>query len=149
MKIKTSRFGEIEIDKDSIVTMPDGMLGFSEIKQYVLVKHDEKSPFIWYQAVEEPGLAFVITDPFAFFPDYEVGLTQEDLDALDCHDTRDLAVFVVVVIPENAEQMTANLRGPIVINTANRIARQVVLTDERYSPNQSLIQAIKDLAKNP
>lgn len=148
MRINTSRFGEIEIKEDSIVTMPDGMLGFSEIKQYVLVKHDEKSPFIWYQAVGEPGLAFVITDPFAFFPDYEVGLTEGDLEALDCVDTKDLVVFVVVVIPENAEQMTANLRGPIVINTSNRIGRQVVLTDDRYSPNQSLIQAIKDLAKN-
>lgn len=147
MRINTSRFGEIEVENDSIVTMPRGMLGFSEIKRYVLVKHDENSPFIWYQAVDEPALAFVITDPFAFFPDYEVGLTEEDLDELGCRDISDLAVFVVVVIPENAEQMTANLKGPIVINTANRIARQVVLADERYSSNQSLIQAIKDLAK--
>jgi len=143
MKIATSRFGEIEINENSIVTMPEGMLGFGEIKEYVLIQHNEGSPFLWYQAVREPNLAFVIVDPFTFFPDYEVQLTEEDLEALKCEKLSDLAVFAVVVIPENPENMTANLRGPIVINTENRIARQVVLADGRYSPNHPIIAALK------
>ncbi len=143
MKIATSRFGEIEINEDSIVSMPDGMLGFGDIKEYVLIQHNEGSPFLWYQAVHEPNLAFVIVDPFTFFPDYEVQLTKADLDALKCEKLTDLAVFAVVVIPENPENMTANLRGPIVINTENHIGRQVVLTNGRYLPNQPIIPALK------
>jgi flagellar assembly factor FliW len=143
MKIVTSRFGEIEIGEGSIVSMPEGMLGFSEVQDYVLVQHNQGSPFLWYQAVNEPELAFVIVDPFTFFPEYEVLLSKEDLEVLECEDLSGLAVFAVVVIPENPEDITANLRGPVVINTESKIARQVVLTDERYSPHQSIIEEIK------
>jgi flagellar assembly factor FliW len=143
MKVATSRFGEIEINEESIVSMPEGMLGFGEVRDYVLIKHNEGSPFLWYQAVAEPNLAFVIVDPFTFFPDYEVILSKEDLATLNCTEIGNLAVFAVVVIPENPEHMTANLRGPVVINTENKIGKQVVLTDERYSPNQMIIPEIK------
>jgi flagellar assembly factor FliW len=82
-------------------------------------------------------------DPFTFFPNYEVLLSKEDLAVLKCEELGVLAVFAVVVIPENPENMTVNLRGPVVINTEAKIARQVVLTDERYSPHQPVIEEIK------
>ena len=143
MKINTSRFGEIEVDQQSVVDMPGGMLGFSEFTKFVLIQHNQGSPFLWYQAVDEPNLAFVIVDPFTFFPDYEVLLSREDLDALQATELGDLAVFSVVVIPANPEDMTANLRGPVVINVERRIARQVVLNDERYSPHQPILEAVR------
>lgn len=146
MKVNTSRFGEIEVEEGVVVTMPDGMLGFGEIKQYVLIQHQDGSPFLWYQSVDEPNLAFLVLDPFTFFPDYQVLLSQEDLDVLDCTSLGDLSVFVVVVVPDNPEDMTANLRGPIVINADKRISRQIVLTDGRYSPHQPIIQEIKKRA---
>jgi flagellar assembly factor FliW len=143
MKINTSRFGEIEVDRQSVVDMPEGMLGFAEFKQFVLIRHTEGSPFLWYQAVDEPNLAFVMIDPFIFFPDYEVVLAREDLDALEVEELGSLAVFSVVVIPENPEDMTANLRGPVLINVEKRIARQVVLNDERYSPHQPILETVR------
>ena len=142
MRINTSRFGEIEIEEQSVVDMPDGMLGFGEFRQFVLIQHNQGSPFLWYQAVNEPNLAFVIVDPFTFFPDYEVLLTREDLEALQAEELGNLAVFTVVVIPENPEDMTANLRGPVLINVEKRIARQVVLNDERYSPHQRILETV-------
>jgi flagellar assembly factor FliW len=143
MTIQTSRFGEIEIDEGAIVSMPEGMLGFGEIRQYALIQHQEGSPFLWYQSVDEPNLAFLVLDPFTFFPDYQVLLSKEDIDILQSESLGELSVFVVVVIPDNPEHMTANLRGPIVINAEKRIARQIVLTDERYSPHEPIIEAIK------
>jgi len=147
MKIKTSRFGEIEVDEQSVVNMPEGMLGFSEFKKFVLIQQDQGSPFLWYQAVDEPGLAFVIVDPFTFFPDYEVLLSREDLDALGATELGSLAVFSVVVIPENPEDMTANLRGPVLINVEKKTARQVVLNDQRYSPHQPILETVKGNAQ--
>lgn len=146
MKIMTSRFGEIEVDEDAILSMPEGMLGFSEIKQYVLIQHQDGSPFLWYQSLDEPNLAFLVLDPFTFFPDYQVLLSQEDIDGLECTSLGDLSVFVVVVVPDNPEHMTANLRGPIVINAEKRISRQIVLTDERYSPHHRIIEEIRKQA---
>jgi flagellar assembly factor FliW len=143
MEINTSRFGKIEIDKQSIVDMPEGMLGFSEFTKFVLIQHNQGSPFLWYQALDEPNLAFVIVDPFTFFPEYEVMLSREDLEGLQAQELGNLAVFSVVVIPENPEDMTANLRGPIVINVEKKLARQVVLNDERYSPHQPILEAVR------
>jgi hypothetical protein len=93
--------------------------------------------------VDEPSLAFVIVDPFTFFPDYEVLLSREDLEALEATELGNLAVFSVVVIPENPEDMTANLRGPVLINVEKKIARQVVLNDERYSPHQPILETVR------
>jgi flagellar assembly factor FliW len=145
MVIDTSRFGQIDVCDDSIIRMAEGMLGFSGVKDYVLVQHRDGSPFLWYQAVAEPNLAFLVMDPFTFFPDYEVMLSQEDLAALGSAELGDLAVFAVVVIPDNPEEMTANLRGPIVINADKKVARQVVLTDERYSPRHSIMREVRSL----
>ncbi len=142
MKINTSRFGGIEVEDQSVVNMPEGMLGFAEFKQFVLIQHNQGSPFLWYQAVDEPNLAFVMVDPFTFFPDYEVLLSRDDLDALEAVELGNLAVFSVVVIPENPEDMTANLRGPVLINVDKKIARQVVLNDERYSPHQRILETV-------
>ncbi len=146
MLIETSRFGRIDVGKESIITMADGMLGFSEVRDYVLVQHRDGSPFLWYQSIAEPNLAFLVLDPFTFFPDYEVMISQEDLTALSFTEPRDLAVFVVVVIPDNPEEMTANLRGPIVVNAEKKIARQVVLTDDRYSPHHPIMREVRKLS---
>ena len=146
MNIKTSRFGEVEIDADAVISMPEGMLGFSEITRYVLIQHRDGSPFLWYQAVDEPNLAFVVVDAFTFFPDYEVVMSSQDVDVLGCAKPGDLAVFLVVVIPDNPEDMTANLRGPLVINVGNQVARQVVLTDEKYSPHHSIMEEMRKQA---
>lgn len=143
MNINTSRFGELDVADDAVISMPDGMLGFSEIKRYVLIQHRDGSPFLWYQAVDEPNLAFVVVDAFTFFPDYEVVMSSEDVEVLKCTKPGDLAVFLVVVIPDNPEDMTANLRGPLVVNVDNKIARQVVLTDEKYSPHHSIMEEIR------
>jgi flagellar assembly factor FliW len=143
MNIKTSRFGELDVADEAVISMPDGMLGFSEIKRYVLIQHRDGSPFLWYQAVDEPNLAFVVVDAFTFFPDYEVVMSSEDVEVLKCTKPGDLAVFLVVVIPDNPEDMTANLRGPLVVNVDNKVARQVVLTDEKYSPHHSIMEEIR------
>ena len=146
MKINTSRFGKIEVEEQSVVDMPEGMLGFAESKKFVLIQPNQGSPFLWYQAVDQPNLAFVVVDPFTFFPDYEVLLTREDLDALEATELGNLAVFAVVVIPENPEDMTANLRGPVLINVEKKIARQVVLNDQRYSPHQPILETVRAAA---
>lgn len=143
MEVSTSRFGSIQVEDDAVISMPDGMLGFSEITRYVLIQHRDGSPFLWYQAVDEPNLAFVVVDAFTFFPDYEIVMSSEDVDVLKCAKPADLAVFLVVVIPDNPEEMTANLRGPLVINVENKVARQVVLTDEKYSPHHSIMEEMR------
>ena len=74
MKITTTRFGTVQIRENSIIKMPFGMLGFPDKKKFVILQHKDNSPFFWYQSVDDPKLAFVITNPFIFKPDYQIDL---------------------------------------------------------------------------
>jgi flagellar assembly factor FliW len=147
LKIDTTRFGPITIGEEKIITMPFGMLGFPEEKRYVILHHREDSPFFWYQSVDDPALAFVITSPFLFKPDYSVRLedTVEQMSWIQDKEGDALELYVVVNIPKSSpDKMTANLIGPILINNRTRQAIQVVITDSPYSHKFSLVAKNKD-----
>ena len=134
MKINTSRFGELEVDDQAIVTVPGGLIGFTEQQRYVILQHKPGSPFYWFQAVDHPDLAFVIVNPLTFKPDYVFDLPKALLGDLHVESPEDVAIYVIVTIPHGRPQeMTANLLGPLVINTRAKLARQIILDEARYS----------------
>ena len=127
--------------------MPFGMLGFPEEKRYVIMQHREDSPFFWYQSVDDPALAFVITNPFLFKPDYSVRLedTVDQMSWIEDKEKGMLEVYVVVNIPKSSpDKMTANLIGPILINNRTHQAVQMVIADSPYSHKFSLVGKSKD-----
>lgn len=131
MKIQTSRFGEIEVTEDMLLTFPAGVIGFSDSTRYVILEHDRPAPFRWMQSVDEPDLAFAIADPADVQPDYEVTVKAEDLGDLGSPGDADLLLFVILTVRSaDPSDMTANLRGPIVANVSARRAKQLVLSDE-------------------
>lgn len=131
--VNTTRFGEITIDRDDIYTMPEGMLGFSSLRQYIIMDHHNNSFFKWLQSVEKPDLAFVIANPAIFMPDYGFEISQSDIDLIRIENENDCIVAVTLVIPKNPEMITANLKGPIVFNVKSRLAKQIVLADSEYT----------------
>lgn len=125
MRIMTSRFGELEIDEDKTIEMPEGMVGFSENRFIIL--HPDKGPFCWFQAVDNPDLAFVVVDPTQFVPDYRVKLTQDEYDKLKLASGDEIVLLSVVTMASDPRRITMNLQGPIVINPSGMIAKQIVL----------------------
>jgi flagellar assembly factor FliW len=132
MQVETSRFGTIEIDSDQVFTFPMGMLGFAKLKQYVVIDHTEDSPFKWLQSIEESSLAFIITDPVFFRPDYQIKVRRSELSMLEVKSEDDLVVSVIMTIPDNPQNMTANLLAPLIFNMSNRRGMQHVLTNSDY-----------------
>lgn len=141
MELHTTRFGTITIEEQDIITFPDGLVGLSHLKRFVLIRHGDDSPFRWLQSVEEPGFAMLIIDPWYFRPDYEVVLSDIDVERLQLSDEAIRWVYVTVSIPPGKPHaMTANLLAPIVINGNARCGRQVILDDERYSTRHPILQ---------
>jgi flagellar assembly factor FliW len=143
LKIKTTRFGTINIEEEKIITMPFGMLGFLDKKRFVMLQHKENSPFFWYQAVDDPTLAFVITSPFLFKPDYKVDVDDvlKEMSWNGDMEENNLELYVVVNIPKGSpEKMTANLIGPILINNKVRRAVQMVISNSPYTHKFPLIR---------
>ena len=140
MKIKTKRFGDIEIDPNSTLHFPSGLLGFAHFKNFVLLDGNKKSPLKWLQSMDEPNLAFVVTDPLIFKPDYEIRVFESDLEEMEVKDPATVVQLVIVTVPRDPSKMTANMKGPLLINTANNKARQIVLDDPEYDIRYRLLR---------
>lgn len=139
MKITTAQFGEVEIEEEKIITMPLGLLGFPENRRFVIFQHKENSPFFWYQSLDDPKLAFVITNPLLFKPDYHVN-PEAVFGEMEWPADVNFDLFVIVTIPKGRPQeMTANLIGPILVNLNTREAVQMVIADTAYSHKYPLL----------
>lgn len=138
MQIETTRFGTIEVEQGQMIHFPEGMLGFESANDFCIFNHAEGSPFIWMQSINEPDLAFVLVVPFDFFPEYDFDISQSDIDTIKLEDVAEVAVFTVVTISDG--NVTANLSGPIIMNSKNRHGKQIVLSNPTYKTRHSLVQ---------
>lgn len=129
MELLTSRFGKIEIAPEEIIAFPDGLLGFDSYKKFVILNTQEGSPFRWLQSVDDGNLAFIIIEPMNFMFSYDLEISDEDAARLKIQKPEDAALYAIVTIPDNAQDMTANLQGPLVINAKNRKGRQIISTN--------------------
>src|SRR5262245_37376603 len=96
MIVRTTRFGDVEIAEDRVITFPRGLLGFAEAKKYCLLEPAEDTCFFWLQSLEDASLAFVVTDPSHFVPDYSVPIRPDQMSDLALTRLDDAQVFVVV-----------------------------------------------------
>ena len=133
MKVMTSRFGALEIEDDRIIEMPDGMIGFAE-RRFILLSPDNNGCFFWFQAVDNPAMAFVVTDPTAFVPGYEVTLTPDEYEKLKLDpESADIILLAVTNIHhDSTSNITINLQGPVVVNPITMVAKQIVLENGKY-----------------
>jgi flagellar assembly factor FliW len=143
IKVKTSRFGEIEVDEKDVILLPSGLIGFPELKQYVLLDHDKESPFKWFQSLEDGSIAFVLIDPLLFKPDYLAEVTDSELNDLDVQSEEDLVISVIVTVPSNPQNMTANLKAPLIFNLKNRRGKQVILNTSQYNTRHNIIEEVR------
>lgn len=138
-KIKTARFGELEIQEDRIFHFADGLPAFEDEREFVILPFDDDSPYSFLQSVATPELAFLMTVPFVFFPDYEFVLEDDVMAALAIKGSEDMQIYTLVTIPgSNIKEMTANLMAPVVINKKTREAKQVVLDKSQYTTKHRL-----------
>ena len=138
MKINSSRFGEIEVDDQRIMTFPKGLLGFPDYQHYVLIEAGQDSYFWWLQSVDKPDLAFIVTDPTLFIPTYKVPVKAEQIGQLNLNTVDDAQVLVIV--NKRGETLTGNLQGPLVINVKNCMGEQLVLSDRRFTTRVPLVE---------
>jgi len=138
MKIETSRFGQLEVDPDRLIIFEDGILGFPSQREYALIQTGEGSGFYWLQSVSTPELAFVVCDPRLFVADYRVPVKLEELECIGLCEPDNAQVFIVV--NKVVDLLTGNFQGPLVVNVKNRQARQLVLSDKRYSTRHPLMR---------
>ena len=128
--IRTTRFGEVEVNEDLIIDFPEGILGFPEEKSFAILEHRSGSPFWWLQSLKTPELAFVMMNPLLVRKDYLKELPASERKLFEGDQGKQMVLFAFVTIPRGqVEKMTINLLGPIVIDVKKRRGRQLVLAN--------------------
>ena len=144
MLLQTKHFGEVEIDEKRIIEFNSGLLGFEELKEFTLIgNEDETSPFKWLQCVNEPQMAFAVANPFLIVKDYDFELNDEEAEKLGIEKSEEVAVYVIVVVPEELEKMSMNLKAPLIINSRNRKGAQIVLDTDKYTVRHYILEELR------
>jgi flagellar assembly factor FliW len=110
--VESSRFGTLEIEAGAIIEFPAGLIGLGG-RRWAVVSKDPNGPFQWLHSLDDPALALPVTNPWAFFADYEVELSDADTEQFP---SDDVAVWVTVRAGAELADFSANLRAPILIS---------------------------------
>lgn len=139
MKLQT-KFEEIlEINESDILHFEHGLPGFEEEKQFILLPIED-TELSMLQSIQTKNVAFITTDPFLFFKDYDFELNSIEQELLGIKEENDVYVQVIITVMEPYENSTANLQAPVIINTINNKCKQIVLTDNRYRTKHRLTE---------
>jgi flagellar assembly factor FliW len=132
MKIKTKYHGTTEIHKEETLHFINGIPGFKDEKEFVLLPLPENEWFHVLQSTKTPELGFVVTDPFIFFTDYNFKLDESTVEQLEKPSEKNIKVLSILTVREPLHKTTTNLQAPIVINLENNKAKQIILNDTNY-----------------
>jgi flagellar assembly factor FliW len=143
VKVTTTRFGELELDKNDVLNFPEGILGFEHLNRFFIVDPGDSTLILWLQSIDDGSVAFPIIEPKIFKPDYIAKLLPADLASIELENATEAKIYSVLTIPGDITQMSANLKAPVVINNAKRIAKQVVLQDSKLSVNYEMYRELK------
>jgi flagellar assembly factor FliW len=137
MKTIQTRFGEVEYDPANLLHFPAGMIGFPTLHNFIVMPNKKEGPLFWIQSIEDPAIAFVLTDPSNFFPDYRVDPEESEKNALQITDDDDCYILSVVTVPQD-QKITLNLAAPVLFSPRTNRAIQVILEHTDYNSRTPL-----------
>lgn len=150
MIISTSRFGKVDLKQEDVLTFPEGMLGFADLRKFALLDDPNDEIFAWLQSCEEPHIAFPVLEPELFMTNYKANLNKGDMEALKLPSQDKARYFSIVTIPDDPTLMTANLKAPIVVNVEARTGRQCVLQDNHLAIREPIFAKLQQrVVQNP
>ena len=142
MKVKTLNMGIVEVSEKQIIDFPEGLFGFEDSRKYALIEAEQK-PFVWMQSIEHEHISFLLINPFLFRAEYELDVDEKDQKLIDLDNPGNALIFAIVTFLGDGSPITANLQGPVVINTRNNLAVQAVLSDPRWLTKHDIMAELK------
>lgn len=139
MKISTKFFGELEVQDKDIINFEDGIPGFKEHNRYALI-HDGDSDFSYLQSVDTQNICFIVIPPAVIVRNYDIEVSEDTVEKLEIDKEQDVSLYAILTVPEDIDNMTANLKAPIVINRKNNKGKQEILDDDRYEIKHKVIK---------
>jgi flagellar assembly factor FliW len=129
----TVRFGTLEYAPADVVTLPDGLIGMHGLRRWLILDMDNEQPMKWFQSLDRRDFGVPVMAPHYFADAYEPALPPAMRAMLKSRSDDDLVALVITTVHVGGARVTANLRAPLVIDTATRLGVQTALEDDRYA----------------
>ncbi|PKR77986.1 flagellar assembly protein FliW [Halalkalibacillus sediminis] len=140
MNVSTVYFGEVTVDSSKIIQFENGLPGFNDAKEFVLIDIEGNPTFQVLQSIGKEDLAFVVTNPFLIYSNYEFDADDQALEKLKLETNEHLVVKCILTLEKPFEQSTINLKAPIIINAQTRQAKQIVLKEDKFHTKHPIQQ---------
>lgn len=143
MEIISKLFGNIEYTKENIIYFEEGLIGISDKKSFILIEKDDFKPFSYLQSVDEGSFILVVINPILVTKEYDFQIYKDDLNAIGLTegDTENFSLLAIVIMSNQIENVTVNMKAPIIVNIHTKQAKQVILQNDDYSVEEPLIRA--------
>lgn len=135
IRFESRRVGLIEVDASDVVTF-EPLPGFPNRTKFVIVEHAEGAEMAWLVSLEDPDLAFVVTTPWTFFPNYDPPIGREHLASLGIEKKKEVELLTIVTL--SGKSIFLNLAAPLLINATTRQGMQVISDDPRFTTRAAL-----------
>jgi len=129
MDICTTRFGSVTVEADDILLFPTGLVGFEECRHWVILADSDNNAVAWLQCITHPDVAVPVISPRRFIPEYQVRVSRSELAPLQLAGIDN--AYVLAIVSRNGENLTLNLKAPVVVNLDGRVGRQIITNDEQ------------------
>lgn len=132
--------GQIEYEEKDILTFNKGILGFENLRKFILIDLEEYEPFKLFHSLEDDELGLIVTSPYEFFEEYKVKLSDDVIKHLEIKKPEDAIIITTVTLNSDPKKITTNLQGPIVINSLNNLGEQIIIDNGRYKVKEPLMK---------
>lgn len=142
MEINTKYLGKVNIDKSSIISFPNGLLGLKDSKEFTIINLEDIPHFRFLQDIKNESISFLIINPWEFFPDYDIELPDEKLENININPKGEnlMEIYNIVTLSKEFKKSTANLLAPVVINLKEKMGKQIVLNNSPYITKHDLFK---------
>jgi flagellar assembly factor FliW len=141
MEIQSKLLGKVEYEAENIIHFPEGLIGIPEKKNFLLIEKEDFKPFSYLQSVDDPTFILIVVNPMIIEKEYKFSIFRGDMDAIDIIDENDFSLLAIVIFAQKLEDITINLKAPLLINIHTKKALQVILQNDDYSVEEPLIKS--------
>ncbi len=139
MLLKTRLFGEIQVKEEKIINFTKPILGFDNCREYIMLENESIFPTFWLQSVNNPDIAFPVVSPNIVDENYSFKLPAHELEDIQLKKIEDAIILTLMVVPESISSMRTNMRAPIIYNPVTKMAKQLILNDEKYQIHHYIV----------
>ena len=138
MELVTKHHGIRAYSAEDVIVFKKGLPGFKELKKFIIFPLESNEVFSILHSIEDIEIGLVLVSPFTIAKDYEFNIPDNDINELQIAKAEEVLVFTTVTLSSNIENMTTNLKAPIIINIKEKLGEQLILDNDKYKIKQPL-----------